>query len=144
MQPYIKGKAMSLSCLFYYGEAYFICCNEQHVQIEQQQFVLTACTVHVQAEQAQQYQQLCSNIAAAIPELFGYVGIDFIQTDSGEYLILEINPRLTSSYAGIQAALGINIAAQVLRLANNEQPILIKRTERQIRIDMNNGTIDAR
>ncbi len=144
IQPYIKGRAMSLSCLFYQGKAYFICCNEQHVQIEKQQFVLTACTVHVQAEQAQQYQQLCSSIAVAIPELFAYVGIDFIQTESGECLVLEINPRLTSSYAGIKSALGINIAAQVLRLANNEQPILTKSTEQSIRIDINNGTINAR
>ncbi len=144
IQPYIVGQAMSLSCLFADGKAYFICCNEQHVQVEQRQFILHACTVHVQAERASAYQQLCAAIAAAMPDLFAYVGIDFMLTETGECLVLEINPRLTSSYAGIKAALGINVAAEVLRLMNNELPILTKTRERAVHIAINKGVPHAR
>ncbi len=35
-----------------------------------------------------------------IPGLAGYVGIDFVLTDQGDPLIVEINPRLTTSYVG--------------------------------------------
>ena len=135
-QPYISGKALSLSCLFYQGQAYFVCCNEQHIHINQQQFELLACTVNVQPEKAHSYQLLCQQIATAIPLLFGYVGIDFIQTKTGETLILEINPRLTSSYAGIKEALGINVAELVLDMLNHQPPILNKTKNQQVFIDL--------
>lgn len=136
VQPYIPGKALSLSCLFYQGQAYFICCNEQHININQQQFELLACTVNVQQEKAQYYQILCQQIATAIPSLFGYAGIDFIQTETGENLILEINPRLTSSYAGIKEALGINVAELVLGMLNHQEPILNTTKNQQVFIDI--------
>lgn len=143
VQPYIHGKALSLSCLFYRGSAYFICCNEQHLQVVNQQFVLSACTVNVQIENVQSYQSLCQTIAEAIPQLFGYVGIDFIETALGEHFILEINPRLTSSYAGIKTALGINVAAQVLNMLDEQTPRFIKTNNQQIPINMNQGIINV-
>jgi len=136
VQPYIPGKVLSLSCLFDQGQAYFICCNEQHININQQQFELLACTVNVQPEKALSYQILCQQIATAIPSLFGYAGIDFIQTETGENLILEINPRLTSSYAGIKEALGINVAELVLGMLNHQPPILNKTKNQQVFLDI--------
>jgi len=124
IQPYISGKNLSLSCLFFQGAAYFICCNLQHIRIEQQQFVLTACTVNIENKNMQKYQQLCQAIAEAIPGLSGYAGIDFIETETGENLVLEINPRLTTSYAGIKQALGINIAEWVINLPTKPPEIL--------------------
>ena len=139
IQPYIDGKTLSLSCLFYQGQSYFICCNEQHMNVDKQQFELLACTVNVQPEKAPTYQILCQKIAEAMPLLFGYVGIDFIQTDTGENLILEINPRLTSSYVGIERALGINIAELVLGMLNHQPPILNRTKNQQVSIEFNQG-----
>ena len=136
VQPYIQGEVLSLSCLFYQGQAYFICCNAQHMQIDQQQFELLGCTVNVQPEKASLYQMLCQKIADAIPFLFGYVGIDFIQTEAGDNLILEINPRLTSSYAGIKEALGINIAELVLGMLNHQLPVINKTKNKSVFIDL--------
>jgi predicted ATP-grasp superfamily ATP-dependent carboligase len=64
-----------------------------------------------------QYEALASNVAQAIPGLWGYVGIDLIETDAGP-VILEINPRLTTTYAGLRDAIGQNPAALVLALAS--------------------------
>ncbi len=135
IQPFISGRVLSLSCLFYQGKAYFICCNQQHMQAEQQQFILSACTVNVQHKSDQHYQTLCQQIAAAMPQLFGYVGIDFIQMEAGEDLILEINPRLTTSYAGIKQALGINVAELVLNLPS-KIPVMSKIRNQQVRINI--------
>ncbi len=143
IQPYIIGKVLSLSCLFYQGKAYFICCNEQHMQIKQQQFKLLACTVNIQQEQIQAYQILCQQIADVFPELFGYVGIDFIQTNTGENLLLEINPRLTSSYAGIKEALGINVAELVLGMLNHQPPVIIKTNNESVLININQENLHA-
>ncbi len=122
VQPYIKGKVLSLSALFYQGESAFICCNQQHLTFDDNKFQLLGCTVNVKQEQRLDWQSLCSKIAQAIPGLWGYIGIDLIETEQGELLILEINPRLTTSYVGIKEATGINVAAQVLGLLNKKIP----------------------
>ena len=142
IQPYISGKSLSLSCLFFQGMAYFICCNLQHTRIEQQQFVLDACTVNILNENIEKYQLLCQSIAEAIPDLFGYAGIDFIETESGENLILEINPRLTTSYAGIKEALGLNIAELVFNLPGKPTEI-IKSRNQQVRVVINQEIANA-
>ena len=51
----------------------------------------------------------------AIPGLWGYVGVDLMLAKEGP-VVLEINPRLTTSYCGLRRALGINTAAMVLDL----------------------------
>ncbi|HEU5303158.1 MAG TPA: ATP-grasp domain-containing protein, partial [Gemmatimonadales bacterium] len=45
----------------------------------------------------------------------GYVGVDLILTRHGP-AVLEINPRLTTSYCGLRQAVGVNTAAVVLSL----------------------------
>jgi len=111
IQPYLVGEALSLSVLFKKGIGHLLCVNRQKIQLENQQFRLLACEVNCQATAP--YQALVKQIAAALPDLYGYVGIDLIQQDK-KLWVLEINPRLTSSYAGIAPALGINVAAAVL------------------------------
>jgi tyramine---L-glutamate ligase len=123
LQPYIEGRAMSLSCLFKQGMAWLISCNEQNIEIIDGKFVLRACIVNALPDQGGRYQMLIERVAKAIPHLWGYVGIDFIETRQGP-LIVEINPRLTTSYAGLRKALDINIAEQVLHLEHAE-PIFL-------------------
>lgn len=135
IQPFIGGKSFSLSCLFYQGKAYYLCCNQQHINIEQQQFILTACTVNIQSKHQADYQKICQKIATALPQLFGYAGIDLIVSKTGEILVLEINPRLTTSYAGLKQALGINIAELVLNL-HNTQGLLNTPRNQQVRVNI--------
>lgn len=136
IQPYIKGTVLSLSALFYRGKSAFICCNEQHLTVENNKFELQACTVNSRKKQDLDYQVLCSKIAKVIPGLWGYIGIDLIETEQGELVVLEINPRLTTSYVGIKEATGVNIAAQVLGLLNNKMPDLIKTKSKSISVNI--------
>jgi len=46
------------------------------------------------------------------------VGIDLIDTESGP-VVLEVNPRLTVSYAGLHSMLGFNPAGKVLALPDH-------------------------
>jgi len=114
IQPFIEGKVLSISALFKQGKAQLLCVNRQQIEIIHQQFKLRGCEVNYQIGLVP-FQQLLNQIARAFPELWGYVGIDLIQ-QSQQLIVLEINPRLTSSYAGINSALGINVAADVLKL----------------------------
>ena len=123
LQPYIDGQAASLSCLFRHGQAWLICYNHQEIVLENDRFSLQGCLVNVQTDKWDFYRNLVKRIAAAMPDLWGYIGIDIIENAEHGPLVLEINPRLTSSYVGIRQATGINVAEQVLRLRRAE-PIL--------------------
>jgi predicted ATP-grasp superfamily ATP-dependent carboligase len=54
-----------------------------------------------------------------MPDLWGYVGIDLIDGATGP-LVLEVNPRLTTSYVGLARAIRMNPAALVLGLLDRE------------------------
>ena len=51
------------------------------------------------------FQSLAQGIVAAIPGLGGYFGVDLILTGDGPSVV-DVNPRLTTSYAGLRAGLG--------------------------------------
>jgi predicted ATP-grasp superfamily ATP-dependent carboligase len=121
IQPFITGDNLSLSALFNQGTAELICVNRQHLKIRNQQLKLMACEVNIEVENKTRFKQLLNKIAKAFPGLFGYVGIDLIVSDL--IYVVEINPRLTSSYAGINQALGINVADLVLQSMNGEAVI---------------------
>jgi len=136
IQPYIAGHNLSLSCLFKNGRAWLLCCNRQIVSIQQQQFSLQACEVNVSIDHKETYQLLIDKVANAIPGLWGYVGIDIIHPQSAEPIVLEINPRLTTSFAGISQSLGLNVAEQVINMIKQD-PIIEKPLNKQTTVTIN-------
>lgn len=122
IQPFMQGMALSVSALFQNGRAQLLCINRQLLTIQDQQFNLTGCEVNYPLKSAA-FQTLLNDIAAAIPDLWGYVGIDLIQ-HAQQLRVVEINPRLTSSYAGIHDALGLNVAELILQLLDGTAQIV--------------------
>lgn len=118
IQPHIYGEKISLSCIFKNGVARLLCVNLQQFEIENQQFKLKNIDVNVKQDDGH-YQTLVSLIAAAFPDLFGYVGIDLIENKNACF-VLEINPRLTTSFVGIETACRINVAECVLQLFESD------------------------
>jgi tyramine---L-glutamate ligase len=114
-QPWIEGCALSLSLLCCDGRAALVSCNRQHVRIVDGRPELAAITVNALPDPEGRFADLADRIAAAIPGLWGYVGVDLILSVRGP-VVLEINPRLTTSYCGLHPALGFNAAALVLDL----------------------------
>jgi predicted ATP-grasp superfamily ATP-dependent carboligase len=112
-QPWIAGEALSLSILCDQGTGRLLSCNRQQVAIEDTRLTLQGVVVNAFPDIDGRFADLAINIAAAIPGLWGYVGVDLVLTPHGP-VVLEINPRLTTSYCGLRQALGINIAAMVL------------------------------
>ncbi|MCK9620847.1 MAG: ATP-grasp domain-containing protein [Methylobacter sp.] len=136
IQPHLQGAKTSLSCLFKQGSGWLMCANLQRFEFINQQYHLTDIVVNHHPDLGL-YQPLIDKIAQALPELWGYVGIDLIENDNdcidaggravqgavAEIWVLEINPRLTTSFVGIHDALGINIAEAVLQLLHGEPMI---------------------
>lgn len=114
-QPYVVGRSISLSLLCANGEGGVLCCNLQHIARNLEMLEFRGITVNCKAIDRTLYSRLASSIARAIPGLWGYVGIDLLETSDGP-MVVDINPRLTTAYAGIKDAFGMNIAEAVLSL----------------------------
>jgi tyramine---L-glutamate ligase len=121
IQPHIEGKKTSLSCLFKQGSGWLLCANLQQFGIIDRQYQLSKIIVNYDSDLSR-CQDLVADIASALPELWGYAGIDLIETPDQQF-VLEINPRLTTSFVGIHAALGINVAGIILQLLKGNPTI---------------------
>ena len=64
---------------------------------------------------------LASRVAAALPGLRGFVGIDLVWHARHGPVLIEINPRLTCAYVGLSQRLRRNLAAEVLALQRLER-----------------------
>lgn len=114
-QPLVRGEALSLSVLCCDRGARLLACNRQHIRFAGHRIQFSGVSVNALPDLHGRYAQLASAVVAALPGLWGYVGIDFIDAADGP-VVVEVNPRLTTAYAGLRAALGINPARLVLDL----------------------------
>jgi predicted ATP-grasp superfamily ATP-dependent carboligase len=115
LQPFIPGKLGSLSLLCCDGAVRVLSCNEQRIAVRDNQFHFLGSTVNSMSDASGELGRLARQVAAAIPGLWGYVGVDFVRTERG-VVVLGINPRMTTSHAGLHAAIGCNPAGLVLGL----------------------------
>ncbi len=121
IQPFVHGTPTSLNVLAYNGEAFVMSVNHQRVAMTDTGFVLLGCVVNGCLEERDRFYQIGRAVVAALPELWGLVGIDLIDTGEG-LQILEVNPRITTSYVGLKESTGINPAALVLDLLKGKLP----------------------
>ncbi|MCB1800416.1 MAG: ATP-grasp domain-containing protein [Gammaproteobacteria bacterium] len=122
VQPYVEGKSASLSLLVGDGCVCLLGCNVQRVAQVDDGFVLLGCAVNGLAESREEFRSLALAICEAIPGLWGYVGVDFVLTVDGP-IVLEVNPRLTTSYVGLSRSTGRNVAELLIHMA--EDPSLL-------------------
>jgi predicted ATP-grasp superfamily ATP-dependent carboligase len=74
-------------------------------------------------------RRLADRALAAIPGLRGYVGVDLV-LGAEQDTVVEINPRLTTSYVGLRQLAQDNLASAMLALAaGGEMPVLRWRSE---------------
>ncbi|HKQ25514.1 MAG TPA: ATP-grasp domain-containing protein [Burkholderiales bacterium] len=118
LQPFVHGEARSLSMLCCDGRARLLACNRQKVRIAGGSFRFDGVSVNAVPDREGCYAELASRVARALPGLWGYCGVDFIETPDGP-VVIEVNPRLTTSYAGLHRAIGLNPAKLVLGLPNS-------------------------
>jgi len=114
-QPWIEGEALSLSLICCNGAASLLAVNRQRV-VRGERLSLAGIEVNARADPDGRLARLGGAIACALPDLWGYVGVDLVDTPSGP-VVMEVNPRVTTSYCGIANATGINPAQRVLELA---------------------------
>lgn len=119
-QPYIRGVPASLSMLCREGQVWLLSCNRQKVCMQSGRFLYSGSVINGVVEHWDDFAELGRAIARAIPSLSGYIGVDVIIHDEG-ISVLEINPRLTTSYVGLHEAMHCNPAELLLGLLYNSR-----------------------
>ncbi len=115
LQPFVAGKPGSLSLLCRDGVAQVLACNQERVAMRDNRFHVLGCIVNGLRDDDGALARLAQQVTAALPGLWGYVGVSFVLTPLGA-VVLDVNPRLTTAYAGLHASIGRNPAAMVLDL----------------------------
>lgn len=114
-QPWIVGDSLSLSLLCADGAAELLSVNRQLLRFDGDAITLESIEVNALTDESGAFATLGRAVAAAMPGLWGYVGVDLMRT--GDTLrVLEVNPRLTTSYCGLRRARGASVAVRVLAL----------------------------
>ncbi|MFD2031672.1 ATP-grasp domain-containing protein [Ancylobacter dichloromethanicus] len=96
------------------GRTHVLAANRQHMARADDTLRFTGVTVGAfPVDEA--LRSLANRLGAALPGLHGLVGVDYIATAAGP-VVVEVNPRLTTAYAGLRRALGVNPLAFVAEL----------------------------
>jgi predicted ATP-grasp superfamily ATP-dependent carboligase len=132
IQPWQPGVPASLSMLCYQSQAWLLSANRQHVtRADNGELSYQGTQLNGMAQHWQAFAALAQQVAQAMPGLSGYVGVDLMV--QGETLtVLEINPRLTTSYVGLRQATGLNPAGLVLDLLYNRRKVDLSEMERNV------------
>ena len=123
IQAFQPGDAASISCVMKNGKAHLLSCNTQHIEINNQMLSYTGGVINGMRDYWLQFEFIANKIAQALPDLAGYVGIDVIVENNGydndEIIVVEINPRLTTTYAGLRESIGANPAELIINTLTN-------------------------
>lgn len=140
IQPYMAGIPASVSVISLQGQPKVLSCNLQTMLLANGQLHYLGGIINGAADYWALLEDLTRKIVKAIPGLDGYFGVDvLINTETpAEVTIVEINPRLTTTYAYLREATGCNIARWVVdaRLGSKvDMPNPIQRNRIEFKIE---------
>jgi len=119
LEPWVEGEALSLSLLCR-GDApaQLLAVNRQAIDVDAEGAVeyrgVDVAALGRDDARWPQLAALACAVARALPGLAGYVGIDLVWHAERGPVAIEVNPRLTCAYIGLSAALGRNLAREIL------------------------------
>lgn len=120
VQRYVPGLAASVSLLSDGQRTVALSVNQQSVRAGRS-FSYRGGRTPLDHPLAARAVEVARRTCAALPGLRGYVGVDMVLTDA-EAVVIEVNPRLTTAYLGVRAALDRNIAALALAACSGRLP----------------------
>jgi hypothetical protein len=123
-QPFIAGRAISVTLLIADDgtllETFPVA--EQHLSDDGHfKYLGGRIPAAIEVESAQAAQRLAERTARELTGLTGYVGFDIVLPDSSphEPVLIEINPRLTSSFLGYRQLTDDNIPSRLIDASSN-------------------------
>ncbi|HSV49855.1 MAG TPA: ATP-grasp domain-containing protein, partial [Candidatus Acidoferrales bacterium] len=114
-QEYITGLSASVSVISNGQKAIAISLNKQQITLaspEAESSYIGGC-VPLEHLQKQKAFALAERLVEAFSGLQGYVGVDVILGEDKPYIV-DVNPRLTTSYVGLHAVSDFNVAEAIV------------------------------
>lgn len=118
LEPWIEGEPLSVSLLCGVTGVEVLSVNRQRIHIEGAGRVrydgVEIRAIDLRSQQGRGLSRLARRVAAALPGLRGFVGIDVVWHPRRGPVVIEVNPRVTCAYVGMSAMLGRNLAREML------------------------------
>ena len=133
VQKFYNGKKGSFLMLCKNGKSKVICCNEQLLNLKKEKIQQVGCIMGGLEKYRNEIKILANEISKNFKGLFGIVGVDIVM-ENKKWLIIEINPRFTSAYSGLNksySSLTIKDITDfyVHKKLNDTQPRFLKKYE---------------
>lgn len=114
-QEFIHGQAASVSLLCTGAQSYALSLNRQNVQLGSPSGASSYIggVVPLEHHLKQEAFEAAEKVASAFKGLRGYVGVDLVLARDKAYVV-DVNPRLTTSYVGLSKVAGFNVAASMV------------------------------
>jgi len=115
VQDLIIGAAASVSLLSTGDDVVAISLNRQEVKLETSEAPSSYCGGWVPFDNPLQAEafEVARKLIKAFPGLRGYIGVDFVLKEN-ETVVVDVNPRLTTSYVGLRRVVNFNPAQAIL------------------------------
>ena len=129
-QQFIKGDSVSVSVISTGEESLPISLNKQDVSLGTPDFASSynGGIVPFDSSLKRKAFDLAKQVVESFRGLKGYVGVDLVLGES-EAFVIEVNPRLTTSYIGMRKVVRFNLAEAMLnsvlegRLPSNQESV---------------------
>jgi tyramine---L-glutamate ligase len=133
IQLFCAGTPASFVMLCANGRAHLLCCSRQNIQEKNHQLIFKGVEINGFARHWQVFNTIAQYLASKMPGLQGLVGVDVVV---GEKLVnvIEINPRITTSYVGLRRAMGVNPVQLLLDSASNANFVMPKIQQKKVMI----------
>jgi predicted ATP-grasp superfamily ATP-dependent carboligase len=115
LQPFVPGTPVSVAFLLGGDEGIALPPATQELTNDGR-FRYRGGRVPIAPELARRAQELGERAVRAVVGLRGYVGVDLVLGEAAD-AVIEINPRLTTSYVGLRALADFNLAEAILAAA---------------------------
>lgn len=118
LEPWVEGPAMSLSLVCDgEGGAQLLSVNRQLIDIADDGALIEHGVEALGlADATPALRRLAQQVARSLPGLFGLAGIDYVAHPARGPVLIEVNPRVTSAYAGLLKLASCSPARSVLDL----------------------------
>ena len=127
-QPFVAGRAASVAFLLSPHQQLALAPAAQHLS-EDGRFHYLGGAVPLPPDLAKRAVRVARPAVVAAHGLRGYVGVDVVlgdAADGSEDWVIEINPRLTTSYLGLRQLAETNLAEAMLRIVEGEEIAPVK------------------
>ncbi len=115
LQPYLEGTPLSLSVLAGPRSIDLLPLTRQHLSTDGA-LKYTGCTLPAESSLQKRAEALVQQVIDMTANLRGYLGFDLLYLPhTDELLIVEVNPRLTTSYLAYRQLTSDNLLARLLK-----------------------------